>query len=101
MLSFLNKYQDETRIGILSLNVADSFDSTQLSGYRNLKVISTNSVFRDYFVKCNLIMNDPSPYTLVLVDGERRIRGYFDAVQLEEIDRLNTELYILLEGKYE
>lgn len=38
---------------------------------------------------------------LVLVDQQRRIRGYYDPEELLEIDRLNTELDILLNNQHE
>lgn len=36
---------------------------------------------------------------IILVDGERRIRGYYDGTDREDIDRLITEINILL-GNY-
>lgn len=36
---------------------------------------------------------------IILVDGEKRIRGYYDGTNREEIDRLITEINILL-GKF-
>lgn len=71
-----------------------------------------NVVYRDYnlkteelikFTKCdlnlqfaqiqrNVILND----TLVLVDGKKRIRGYFGVLDRVEVDRLITEVNILL-----
>lgn len=37
--------------------------------------------------------------TLVLVDQKRRIRGYYDGTDDEEIDRLRTEILLLLREK--
>jgi hypothetical protein len=39
----------------------------------------------------------PAPSQAVLVDGQRRIRGYYDLRKRDEMDRLRVELKILLE----
>lgn len=99
-LSFLNKFKDEDRISILSL-YEGSIPEQKFDKNENFNLISIDSSIREYYAKCNLILDSTIPSMLVLVDEKRRVRGYFDSSQLEEIDRLNTELYILLEGSYE
>ncbi len=43
---------------------------------------------------CDLLLQ--KPWTTVLVDDQRRIRGYYDPETREEVDRLIVELKILL-----
>lgn len=43
---------------------------------------------------CDLLLQ--SPWTAVLIDEQRRIRGYYDPEDREETDRLIVELKILL-----
>jgi hypothetical protein len=44
--------------------------------------------------KCALFMKEP--WTAVLIDKQKRIRGYYAFTSLEETDRLNVEVEILL-----
>jgi len=44
--------------------------------------------------KCNLFLKEP--WKAVLVDKQKRIRGYYAFTSLEEADRLNVEVEILL-----
>lgn len=54
------------------------------------------------FINCELILGEdrylkqPVTNKYVLIDGERNIRGYYDCTDLEEIERLDVELDILL-----
>ncbi len=54
------------------------------------------------FINCQLVLgenrwlNEAIPYKYVLADREARIRGYFSCTELDEIERLDTELDILL-----
>ncbi len=59
------------------------------------------------FALCELILLDyPDSETsswnkrFVLIDQEARIRGYYDAADFEEIDRLILEIKIILEEEY-
>lgn len=45
--------------------------------------------------QCVFLMDGKEGNTL-LVDGEGRIRGYYDATSREDVDRLKTELTIML-----
>ena len=51
----------------------------------------------DQFFTCDLLLQ--KPWTTVLLDDQRRIRGYYDPKTREEVDRLIVELKILL-NKY-
>ncbi len=65
----------------------------------NLQIISLdqlNSSQRDTNKKCLLFLKDP--YHVVLMDDQKRIRGYY-AHSREELDRLDVELKILF-NKY-
>lgn len=62
----------------------------------------------DELASCGLVLPSADfpvlalEYSLVLVDGQKRIRGYYDSRTKEEIDRLITEIEILkLEPSYE
>lgn len=44
--------------------------------------------------RCVLMLEEP--WTVVLVDEQKRIRGYYNPVSLEETDRMLVELKILL-----
>lgn len=43
---------------------------------------------------CDLFLQNP--WSIVLLDDQRRIRGYYDPTSREEVDRLIVELKILL-----
>ena len=47
--------------------------------------------------KCTLFLKEP--WKAVLVDRQKRIRGYYAFTSLEETDRLNVEVDILLANK--
>lgn len=98
ILSFLSKYKQEARIQTLALYAQDSL-SRSFQGYSNLNYVQVDKRLLTSFAECQLFANpypDSGVYPLVLVDEMARIRGYFDPMDLEEIDRLNTEVYILL-----
>jgi len=48
----------------------------------------------DYIKRCILLLK--APYDVVLIDDQKRIRGYYKASDREEIDRLIIELNIIL-----
>ena len=72
--------------------------------YNNIKIFSVDMSSRVAFGRCVLqesisfdtLAQKIEASKLVLVDDQQRIRGYYDPKELVEIDRLNTELYILL-----
>lgn len=45
--------------------------------------------------KCGFVLSSIPEYSLVVTDAKRRIRGYYQAVDDEEIDRLKGEMKIL------
>ncbi|MEN8248240.1 MAG: hypothetical protein ABFS32_04865 [Bacteroidota bacterium] len=68
----------------------------------NNNVISLDSAAYYRTMNCEMILGENQwiteaiPYKFVLIDKERRIRGYFNVLELEEIERLDIELDILL-----
>ncbi len=55
---------------------------------------SGESGYLDQVFMCDLLLQ--KPWTTVLLDDQRRIRGYYDPKTREEVDRLIVELKILL-----
>lgn len=59
---------------------------------------------KDYreFINCELVLgedhwlNEPITNKYVLIDGQRKIRGYYECDNLDDIERLDVELDILL-----
>ncbi|WP_109832295.1 hypothetical protein [Reichenbachiella versicolor] len=74
--------------------------------YTDSTVIEQNVVESTYWLndslnsvaRCALVLSDKKgDSTFVLCDTERRVRGYYDISDLEELDRLVIETRILLE----
>lgn len=49
---------------------------------------------KDFMRRCVLLM--PEPSDVILIDNQKRIRGYYDLDDRDELDRLDAELMILL-----
>lgn len=56
--------------------------------------LSGKDDYLDTLFACDLLLQPP--WKMVLIDDQRRIRGYYDPEDREEIDRLTVELKILL-----
>ncbi|PIB36489.1 hypothetical protein BFP72_14320 [Reichenbachiella sp. 5M10] len=103
MMSFLMKFREENRIQLLSFYTTDTL-TYDVKGYDRLVYVRTDSQWLQSFAACQLIAGElhieddylSQPAQLVLVDDQQRIRGYYNPRDLEEIDRLNTEIHILL-----
>jgi hypothetical protein len=85
------------------LIVADSSRSVQeeinrldeeLSVELQIIFLSGKDEYLDEFYSCDLLLKDP--WKMVLIDDQRRIRGYYNPETREEVDRLVVELKILL-----
>lgn len=85
------------------LIIADSSRSVQLGLKRlneelkdEVQTIypSGEGAYLDELYTCDLLLQ--LPWTTVLLDDQRRIRGYYDPQSREEVDRLIVELKILL-----
>jgi hypothetical protein len=60
-----------------------------------IKLPGNGNEFQSIYL-CDLLMQ--APWTVVLIDEQRRIRGYYAPNSREEIDRLKTEMDILLKN---
>ena len=78
-----------------------------IESFNNVNILHAFGNREDIFdlAHCGLVLlnfRQKTPFiqvqnnTFVLVDQERRIRGYYDGTDFEEMDRLNIELDILL-----
>jgi hypothetical protein len=74
-------------VGEIEKGLADDFSATDYS----LVQIDTS---KRALLDCVLLLN--KPWTAVLVDAEKQIRGYYAPSSREEMDRLKMELSILL-----
>ena len=57
-------------------------------------MVSIQSDSLNQWKKCALFLK--SPYDLILIDNQRRIRGYYQLSNREEVDRLLLEIKIIL-----
>ena len=78
---------------------ADSVEVTIVSGMPNLPKSSLPVTQLSYdafgwIVTCALRIREP--WSVVLIDNQGRIRGYYDGSRRDEMDRLDLELSILL-----
>jgi len=88
--------------GEATLIVADSSRAIQLGLARvdgefknEIQVIyPNNKIELDEFYTCDLLLQ--KPWSLVLLDDQRKVRGYYDLEHRDEADRLIVELKILL-----
>jgi len=74
---------------------------TELAGLSNKKLLLSYATNFDELLACSFVINRLKVNTLplVLIDGDRRIRGYYQLPDDEEFDRLIAELNILIENK--
>ena len=77
----------------------EKIDMVILSGIPNHRKSQFRQLFLNYhdfgkIVWCLLRVQEP--WSVVLLDGKNRIRGYYDGSLRDEIDRLDLELSILL-----
>lgn len=69
----------------------------ELSNEIQLIFITRGSEHLNEVYACDLFLQ--TPWTTVLLDDQRRIRGYYDPKTRDEVDRMIVELKILL-NKY-
>lgn len=92
--SFLEKYKRNPNVLLLSLgNLAEDCEESK---YANWKCSTLSDDELKNIAQCELRIAESMANQLVLIDSERRIRGYYNPTELSEIDRLNTEIHILL-----
>ena len=68
-------------------------DEELSSEIQTIFLTGENDYLNEIFT-CDLFLQ--KPWTTVLLDDQRRIRGYYDPTSREEVDRLIVELKILL-----
>jgi hypothetical protein len=61
---------------------------------RSQKDLNINSERINFVKNCLLLVKPPA--TLVLIDEQKRIRGYYDGSDRDELDRLQAEINIIL-----
>lgn len=105
-------------IGIVIYNIGDVDKAQELDKSNNLLMLDekldvwNNVVYQDLtsktdelvkFANCGLVLRNIEVVgdyikndTLVLVDNQRRIRGYYSVLDRVEVDRLITEVNVLL-----
>lgn len=99
LYTFLEKYKDQTEVRLVSIKAADDtvFASSRYRAWQRFNLPDSNLMrLGRCILQLNLNAQLKADSGLVLVDQKRQIRGYYDPFELKEIDRLNTELYILL-----
>jgi len=106
--SLFARYGDDSRLLILSLTPdSEAFQNKSLAENHLVHILNHKKFL--HFGRCILQLdlkydsldNQLSGNKMVLVDRTRRIRGYYDASDLKEIDRLNTEIDILFNNQNE
>ena len=91
--SFLSR--ERNQVFFVSLS-SDSIMDQEFEGYSDALFLIDSVQRVDSIIRCSLRVDSDEKAHLVLCDSERRIRGYYDPRSLKEIDRLNTEIEILL-----
>lgn len=72
--------------------ISDEFEENNV---HIVEAADTSSPLNTFYIKvCVLLLK--SPFDIVLIDSEKRIRGYYAGNDREEIDRLLVELSIIL-----
>lgn len=99
LYTFLEKYKDRNDVKLISVKGAEDtvFSPSRYEAWKRFNLPDSDLM---RLGRC-ILQLDLNPRLkvdsgLVLVDQKRQIRGYYDPMILKEIDRLNTELYILL-----
>ncbi|UXX79922.1 hypothetical protein N7E81_02230 [Reichenbachiella carrageenanivorans] len=99
LYTFLEKYKDKKEVQLLSIKALNDtiFTRTRYDAWQRYNLADSNLM---RLGRCILHLDLNSQLKadsgLVLVDQQQQIRGYYDPLELKEIDRLNTEIYILL-----
>ncbi|WP_422361591.1 hypothetical protein [Reichenbachiella sp.] len=99
LYTFLEKYKDRSDVDLISAKQLEDtvFSTSRYASWKRYNLPDSNLMrLGRCILQLNLDAQMKADSGLVLVDQKRRIRGYYDPYELKEIDRLNTELYILL-----
>ena len=99
LYTFLDKYKDHEKIKLISIrSISDTLNkSNRYSAWKRYNLPDSNLLkLGRCILQLEINKSLKADSGLILVDQNQRIRGYYDPMVLKEIDRLNTELYILL-----
>lgn len=93
--SYFNSLEGETGVKVVFLITKEVNDAVSNTGFVNYATYVANDELLAK-TKCALLVQDVvNTPIFVMCDRERRIRGYYDLSDLEELDRLITETRIL------
>ena len=109
LIRVVTAFKESPMVQLLSISAASTILPSPPHGIAdNLLLLSGAPETIADLASCGFILPPPDPPDiakepqLILVDGQKRIRGYFDGRTKDEIDRLITEIEILkLEPYYE
>ncbi len=92
--------QNEVKVITLKHSEDSTLSTHDDSGQRHHHLYHPDEQYLDSFLRCGLIMDDSLSMDeqFVLVDNVKRIRGYYHALNPEEVDRLIVEMKIILEN---
>lgn len=99
LYTFLEKYKGREDISLVSIRKSNDtvFAPTRYDFWKRYNLPDSNFMrLGRCILQLDLNQQFEADSGLVLVDQKQQIRGYYDPMILKEIDRLNTELYILL-----
>lgn len=95
--------QDSLQIAVIIINdLHNDTSSKRDSNLDNLKFINLEKQLWQQFSRCELLLEysdltETEPDNqFILLDGIGRIRGYYNGLSLEDVDRLTTEIRLLL-----
>ncbi|WP_420582140.1 hypothetical protein [Reichenbachiella sp.] len=99
LYTFLEKYKERKDISLISIKKLEdtAISTSRYASWKRYNLPDSDLMrLGRCILQLDLNAQMKADSGLVLVDQNRRIRGYYDPYELKEIDRLNTELYILL-----
>lgn len=100
--SIVTQWESGVKAQLFLLNLSNSKIVTQRvvqeigEGMINIIPASSDSAGFSNLKKCVLLLSAPND--LVLIDRERRIRGYYNSNNRDEVDRLLVEINIILKN---
>jgi hypothetical protein len=88
---YLIYFQPSLSVQVKRVSVEFATDPMRIISPEELSALSVD---HEILRKCVLLM--PSPQSIALVDNRRRIRGYYDGTDRDDVDRLIVEMKIIL-----
>lgn len=99
LYTFLEKYKDRKGVNLISIREEKDivFSPSRYGAWYRFNLSDSNLLsLGRCILRLDIGSDMKADSGLVLVDKKLQIRGYYDPLKLKEIDRLNTEIYILL-----